>query len=147
MGVGASLSPTLSGLIVHHLGYWAGFVSLAGEGLIALVVLALFLPETKEDPHPGGDQPALMNGRTLEEHRRADLFYSWRALGCGSDRRLFLGRRDDAPDVNHPAGDDDVEKLSSHATSERVFSTAVFSSRSSAEGPPAVRPATKPCRS
>jgi hypothetical protein len=69
MGVGASLSPTLSGLIVHHLGYWAGFVSLAGEGLIALVVLALFLPETKEDPHPGGDQPALMNGRILEEHR------------------------------------------------------------------------------
>src|SRR5215471_11122601 len=26
MGVGASLSPTLSGLIVHHFGYWSGFV-------------------------------------------------------------------------------------------------------------------------
>jgi hypothetical protein len=49
MGVGASLSPTLSGLIVHHFGYWVGFVSLAAEGLVALVVLALFLPETKED--------------------------------------------------------------------------------------------------
>jgi MFS family permease len=48
MGVGASLSPTLSGLIVHHFGYSAGFVSLAGEGLVALVVLAMFLPETKE---------------------------------------------------------------------------------------------------
>ena len=55
MGVGASLSPTLSGLIVHHFGYWSGFVSLAGEGLVAVVVLALFLPETKEDLHPGGD--------------------------------------------------------------------------------------------
>ena len=51
MGVGASLSPTLSGLIVHHFGYWAGFVSLAAEGLVALVVLAVFLPETKEDLH------------------------------------------------------------------------------------------------
>jgi MFS family permease len=63
MGVGASLSPTLSGLIVHHFGYWSGFVSLASEGLVAFVVLALFLPETKADLHPGGDQPARMNGR------------------------------------------------------------------------------------
>jgi MFS family permease len=63
MGVGASLSPTLSGLIVHHLGYWAGFVSLAAAGLVALVVLALFLPETKEDLPPGDHQPALINGR------------------------------------------------------------------------------------
>ena len=50
MGVGASLSPTLSGLIVHHFGYWAAFVSLAAEGLVAFVVLAAFLPETKEAP-------------------------------------------------------------------------------------------------
>jgi len=48
MGVGASLSPTLSGLIVHYFGYSVGFLSLAAEGLIALAVLALFLPETKE---------------------------------------------------------------------------------------------------
>src|SRR6516225_8360431 len=48
MGVGASLSPTLSGLIVHHFGYSAGFLSLACEGLVALVVLAILLPETKE---------------------------------------------------------------------------------------------------
>jgi Major Facilitator Superfamily len=48
MGVGASLSPTLSGLIVHYFGYAVGFASLAGEGLLALAILALFLPETKE---------------------------------------------------------------------------------------------------
>jgi MFS family permease len=48
MGVGASLSPTLSGLIVHHFGYWAGFLSLACEGGVALLFLAVFLPETKE---------------------------------------------------------------------------------------------------
>jgi hypothetical protein len=39
---------TLSGLIVHHFGQSAGFVSLAGEGLLALVILAVFLPETRE---------------------------------------------------------------------------------------------------
>jgi MFS family permease len=49
MGVGASLSPTFSGLIVHHFGYSAAFVSLACEGLVALVVLAVFLPETKTE--------------------------------------------------------------------------------------------------
>ena len=49
MGIGASLSPTLSGLIAHRFGHSAGFASLAGEGLVALVVLALFLPETKDE--------------------------------------------------------------------------------------------------
>jgi MFS family permease len=49
MGVGASLSPTLTGLIVHRFGHSAGFASLAGEGLAALVVLAVFLPETREE--------------------------------------------------------------------------------------------------
>ena len=48
MGVGAALSTTLSGLIVQHYGRYVGFLSLAAEGFIALVVLALFLPETKE---------------------------------------------------------------------------------------------------
>ena len=49
MGIGASLSPTLTGLIVDHFGRSAGFLSLAAEGFVALVVLAVLLPETKED--------------------------------------------------------------------------------------------------
>jgi len=49
MGIGASLSPTVSGLIAHRFRHSAGFASLAGEGLVALVVLALFLPETKDE--------------------------------------------------------------------------------------------------
>jgi MFS family permease len=49
MGIGASLSPTLSGMIVYHFGPSAGFVTLASEGLVALVIVALFLPETKDD--------------------------------------------------------------------------------------------------
>src|SRR5262249_28599362 len=48
MGVGASLSPTLTGLIVQRFGPSAGFVSLAAEGLLAVLVVAAFLPETKE---------------------------------------------------------------------------------------------------
>jgi MFS family permease len=49
MGVGASLSPTLTGLIVDQFARSAGFASLAAEGLVALVILAVFLPETKEE--------------------------------------------------------------------------------------------------
>jgi MFS family permease len=49
MGVGASVSPTLTGLIVDRFGYSAGFVGLAIGALLALLVLALFMPETKED--------------------------------------------------------------------------------------------------
>ena len=52
MGIGASLSTTLSGLIVYHFGYSTGFVSLAGVGLVAFVILAAFLPETKEELPP-----------------------------------------------------------------------------------------------
>jgi MFS family permease len=60
MGVGASLSPTLSGLIVHYFGYPAGFLSLAAEGLIAFAVLAVFLPETKATL---GDQQLTLSSR------------------------------------------------------------------------------------
>jgi MFS family permease len=49
MGIGASVSPALTGLIVDRFGYSAGFVGLAIGGLLALLVLALFMPETKED--------------------------------------------------------------------------------------------------
>jgi sugar phosphate permease len=48
MGIGASGSPTLMGLTVDHFGRSVGFLSLAAEGFVALVVLAVFLPETKE---------------------------------------------------------------------------------------------------
>jgi len=37
MGVGATLSPALTGLIVDHFGRSVGFLSLAGEGFVALV--------------------------------------------------------------------------------------------------------------
>jgi MFS family permease len=49
MGMGASLSPILTGLIVDRFGPSAGFVSLAVGGFLALLALARFMPETKED--------------------------------------------------------------------------------------------------
>jgi len=49
MGVGAALSPTLTGLIVGDFGRSLGYLSLVGEELVALVGLAVFLPETKEE--------------------------------------------------------------------------------------------------
>ena len=49
MGMGASLSPILTGLIVDRFGSSAGFVSLAVGGFLALLALARFMPETKED--------------------------------------------------------------------------------------------------
>jgi MFS family permease len=48
MGVGASVSPMLTSLIVDHFGSSVGFMSLAGEGFVAFVVLVAFLPETKD---------------------------------------------------------------------------------------------------
>jgi hypothetical protein len=47
IGVDASPSTTLSRLIAHHLGHTRGFANLAVEEMLALVVLATFLPETK----------------------------------------------------------------------------------------------------
>ena len=49
-GVGATVSPILTGLVVDGSGRSARFLGLAGEGLVALVFLAVFLPETKEEP-------------------------------------------------------------------------------------------------
>lgn len=46
-GVGASLSTTLSGLIAGSLGRASGFLGIAVVGLIAVVLLWLFMPETK----------------------------------------------------------------------------------------------------
>jgi sugar phosphate permease len=45
-GVGASLSTTLSGLVVGSLGRAAGFLGIAAAALAALLLLWLLMPET-----------------------------------------------------------------------------------------------------
>jgi MFS family permease len=52
-GIGASLSTSMSGLVVEQFGYPAGFLSVATVGLIAVAILGMLMPETKP--------PALLN--------------------------------------------------------------------------------------
>ena len=48
VGVGASLSQTVAGSIVHHAGFRAGFLFLAGVAAAAFGILYVFMPETRE---------------------------------------------------------------------------------------------------
>jgi MFS family permease len=47
-GLGAAASTTFAGTVVHHYGYRAGFLALAGIALAACGLLWLAMPETKE---------------------------------------------------------------------------------------------------
>ena len=46
-GIGASLSTSISGLVVEKFGYTAGFLSVIAVGLLAVAILRMFMPETK----------------------------------------------------------------------------------------------------
>jgi predicted MFS family arabinose efflux permease len=48
VGIGASLSQTIAGSIVHHFGSNAGFLFLAAVALAAFGILYLFMPETRD---------------------------------------------------------------------------------------------------
>ena len=48
--LGSAIGPTLSGLIVEQLGYRGMFLSLAGVGAIATVIVVAFIPETLRAP-------------------------------------------------------------------------------------------------
>lgn len=58
-GIGASFSTSMSGLVVEKFGYTAGFLSVTTVGLIAVAILWMFMPETKQSalqlqiPQPG----------------------------------------------------------------------------------------------
>ena len=47
VGIGAALSQVIAGSIVHHTGYRAGFLFLAGVASAALAILYFFMPETR----------------------------------------------------------------------------------------------------
>ena len=52
-GVGASLSTSISGLVVERFGNMAGFLGVTTVGLMAVAVLWAFMPETKSSAlHP-----------------------------------------------------------------------------------------------
>jgi len=48
VGIGAALSQTIAGSIVHHFGNRAGFLFLATIAAAAFVILWLFMPETRD---------------------------------------------------------------------------------------------------
>ena len=47
VGIGAALSQVIAGGIVHHAGFRAGFLFLAGVAFAAFAILYLFMPETR----------------------------------------------------------------------------------------------------
>jgi predicted MFS family arabinose efflux permease len=47
VGIGAALSQVIAGSIVHHLGFRAGFLFLAGVAAAAIAILYFFMPETR----------------------------------------------------------------------------------------------------
>ena len=51
-GIGASLSTSLSGLVVEKFGYTAGFLSVTTVGLMAVAILWMFMPETRPSVLP-----------------------------------------------------------------------------------------------
>jgi MFS family permease len=60
VGIGAALSQTIAGGVVHRFGYHAGFLFLAGVSALAFVLLWRFMPETKVGARwreAGGLQP------------------------------------------------------------------------------------------
>jgi hypothetical protein len=61
-GVGGSLSNAAAGLIVVQAGYNAAFLALAAVGLLALLLVLLGMPETRE----AGPQPALRPTWTVD---------------------------------------------------------------------------------
>ena len=56
-GVGASLSTSISGLVVERFGHTAGFLSVTAVGLLAVAILWAFMPETKPSALPRAEQP------------------------------------------------------------------------------------------
>ena len=47
-GIGASLSGLAAGVIVDHFGYSATFLTLGAAALVAVIVFAIWMPETAE---------------------------------------------------------------------------------------------------
>jgi sugar phosphate permease len=47
-GIGASLSGLAAGVIVDHFGYTATFLALGVAALVAVIVFAIWMPETAE---------------------------------------------------------------------------------------------------
>jgi predicted MFS family arabinose efflux permease len=52
VGIGAALSQSIVGGIVHHFGYHAGFLFLSSVAAVALLLLWIALPEIRDTAKP-----------------------------------------------------------------------------------------------
>ena len=55
-GIGASLSTSVSGVIVERFGHTAGLLGVTAVGLTAVASILMFVPETKPTSYPRSDQ-------------------------------------------------------------------------------------------
>jgi MFS family permease len=68
-GVGASLSTLITGIVTQRFGYSAGLLSATAMGLMAVVIVLAFMPETKPSALPRpldvptSDQEQLQSGQ------------------------------------------------------------------------------------
>jgi sugar phosphate permease len=51
VGIGASLSQVIAGVLVHHFDYPTGFLLLAAAASGAAIVLYFYMPETRQSYH------------------------------------------------------------------------------------------------
>jgi sugar phosphate permease len=68
-GIGASLSTSISGVVVERFGQTAGLLSVTAVGLIAVAIVVAFMPETKPltpaaEGREGNVGAVLAGGRT-----------------------------------------------------------------------------------
>jgi MFS family permease len=65
-GIGASLSTSISGVVVERFGQTVGFLSVTAVGVLAVAIAAAFMPETKPSTSaaepPGGGVRAVLAG-------------------------------------------------------------------------------------
>jgi predicted MFS family arabinose efflux permease len=57
VGIGAALSQSIAGRIVHRFGYHAGFLFLAAVAALAFILLLMAMPETRQSVNDAGDRP------------------------------------------------------------------------------------------
>ncbi len=71
-GIGASLSTSMSGIIVERLGQMAGLLSVTAVGLVAVAIASLFMPETKPSGDRRGDHDTARHELLLQTQFRGN---------------------------------------------------------------------------
>jgi MFS family permease len=68
-GIGASLSTSITGIVTQNFGYAAGLLNVTGVGLMAVVIVLMFMPETKPPARPRPFGPLASDQEQLQSDR------------------------------------------------------------------------------